>query len=105
MNIEFSGEIWYWRTCSPFYFVTIPEEQSLSIKEISSLVTYGWGMIPVKAHIGKTEFETTLFPKDGKYALPLRAKMEECLKSTCTMKTKSKNYSTHSKMSLRHWMF
>ena len=35
-------------------------------------MTYGWGMIPVSARIGKTAWKTSLFPKDGLYIAPLR---------------------------------
>jgi hypothetical protein len=35
-------------------------------------VTYGWGMIPVTVRIGKTEWKTSLFPKDGRYIVPLK---------------------------------
>lgn len=72
MTIEFSGEIWYWRGPAPFFFVTVPERESESIKEIVRLVTYGWGMVPVVATVGKTEFKTALWPKDGLYILPLK---------------------------------
>lgn len=73
MNFEFSGKIWYWRGPSPFFFVTIPAEHSSNIKAISGLVTYGWGVIPVHVRIGKTEFTTSLFPKDGNYIVPIKA--------------------------------
>ena len=46
MNLEFDGKIWYWRGPSPYYFVTVPAEQSDNLKVISGIVTYGWGMIP-----------------------------------------------------------
>jgi len=36
------------------------------------MATYGWGVIPVVARIGDIEFETSLFPKDGGYLLPLK---------------------------------
>ncbi len=72
MLIEFSGIIWYWRGPAPFFFVTIPEEHSRNIKAVSSLVTYGWGVIPVYVRIGKTDFKTSLFPKDGLYLVPLK---------------------------------
>jgi len=52
--------------------VALPEGPSRDIKSISHLVTYGWGVIPVRARIGRTEFETSLFPKDGRYLLPLK---------------------------------
>jgi len=72
MNFEFSGEIWFWRGPAPFFFVTIPYEQSGDIKAISKLVTYGWGVIPVEVQIGKTKWKTSLFPKDGCYIVPLK---------------------------------
>ena len=72
MNIQFSGKIWYWKGPAPFYFVTVPEEQCDDLKAISGFVTYGWGMIPVTVRIGKTEWKTSLWPKDGKYIVPLK---------------------------------
>ncbi len=70
--IEFSGAIWYWRGPAPFFFVPVPNEQSHELKAVSGFVTYGWGMIPVIARIGKTEWKTSLFPKDGRYLVPLK---------------------------------
>jgi hypothetical protein len=72
ITIEFSGTIWYWRGPAPFYFVTVPDEQSRDLKAVSGFVTYGWGMIPVIARIGQTEWKTALFPKDGRYLVPLK---------------------------------
>jgi len=72
MRIEFSGPIWYWRGPAPFYFVTVPEADSRELTSVSSAVTYGWGMIPVTARVGETEWRTSLFPKDGRYVLPLK---------------------------------
>lgn len=64
--------MFYWRGPSPFHFVRIPAPQSAKIKEISSGASYGWGAIPVVAKIGKTEFTTSIFPKDGFYILPIK---------------------------------
>jgi hypothetical protein len=72
MNLEFKGKIFFWRGPSPFFFVTVPEQQSRELKAVSGLVTYGWGVIPVHAQIGKTQWETSLFPKDGLYLVPLK---------------------------------
>lgn len=77
MQIEFTGKIWHWRGPAPFYFVTVPDEQSHDLKAISRLVTYGWGMIPVRVRIGKTEWETSLFPKDGRYLVPIKALVQK----------------------------
>jgi len=73
VELEFSGEIWFWRGPSPFHFVTVPEEESQDIEAISGEVTYGWGCIPVRARVGKTKFTTSLFPKDGGYIVPIKA--------------------------------
>lgn len=72
MEVEFNGEIWYWRGPSPFFFVTVPAEQSGDLKAISELVTYGWGTIPVNVRIGRTEWKTALWPKDGHYIVPIK---------------------------------
>ncbi len=72
MDLEFQGEIIYWRGPSPYYFVSVPDERSEDINAISHLVTYGWGMIPVMARIGQTEWKTSLFPKNGGYLVPIK---------------------------------
>jgi hypothetical protein len=72
MRIAFRGPIWHWRGPAPFYFVTVPEEDSRELKAVSGAVTYGWGMIPVTARIGSTTWKTSLFPKDGRYLVPLK---------------------------------
>lgn len=72
MDLEFSGEVWFWRGPSPYHFVTVPEDESAELEEAAALVTYGWGMIPVAARIGSTEWTTSLFPKNGGYVVPLK---------------------------------
>ena len=72
MSVKFSGDILYWRGPAPFYFVPVPEDEGDIIKDASKLVTYSWGMIPVEAHIGKTVWKTSLFPKAGRYLVPLK---------------------------------
>ena len=73
MLIEFDGAIWFWRGPAPWFFVTVPAMQSSDLKEISGIVTYGWGVIPVQVRIGKTAWRTSLFPKDGGYIVPVKA--------------------------------
>jgi hypothetical protein len=72
MELTFSGEVWEWRGPAPFYFVTVPEEESAEIEAVAGEVSYGWGCIPVVGTIGATRFETSLFPKDDLYAVPLK---------------------------------
>jgi hypothetical protein len=72
LEFEVTGPIWYWRGPAPFYFLSVPEYWSKELKGILGLITYGWGMIPVTARIGKTEFTTSMFHKDGLYVLPVK---------------------------------
>jgi hypothetical protein len=72
MDLEFRGEIIHWRGPAPFHFVTVPEEQSAAIEAVSSMVTYGWGAIPVEARVGRTDFTTSLFPRGDLYLVPIK---------------------------------
>ncbi|MBI5297221.1 MAG: DUF1905 domain-containing protein [Chloroflexi bacterium] len=80
MIIEFNGTIIFWKGPAPWFFVAVPELQSRDLKSISNLVTYGWGVIPVHVRIGRTEFETSLFPKDGLYLVPIKASVRKAEK-------------------------
>lgn len=73
MEIDFDGAIWYWRGPAPHYFVSVPAEQCRDLAAIARSVTYGWGMIPATVRIGSTEWQTSLFPKDGRYIVPIKA--------------------------------
>jgi hypothetical protein len=73
MDLEFTGNVWEWRGPSPFYFVTVPVEESAQIEAASAMVTYGWGMIPVEASVGSSNWSTALFAKNGGYVVPLKS--------------------------------
>ncbi|MEU4224092.1 DUF1905 domain-containing protein [Nonomuraea sp. NPDC026600] len=73
MNVEFSGLMWFWRGPAPWHFITVPEEECGELAATSAFVTYGWGMIPVTARIGEIGWKTSLFPKDGRYIVPVKA--------------------------------
>jgi Domain of unknown function (DUF1905) len=73
MNLEFSDEVWFWKVPAPWHFITVPEEECDELEATSAFVTYGWGMIPVTAQIGGTEWKTSLFPKGGRYIVPVKA--------------------------------
>jgi len=77
VKLEFSGEIWFWRGPAPHHFVTVPDEECGALEAASAFVTYGWGMIPVAAQIGATEWTTSLFPKDGRYIVPIKASVRK----------------------------
>ena len=72
MQLSFEATVFEWRGPAPFYFAAVPDEECEAIREISSLVSYGWGVIPCSVTIGKTTITTSLFPKQGKYLVPLK---------------------------------
>jgi uncharacterized protein DUF1905 len=73
VELAFAGELWFWKGPAPWHFVTVPPAEAELIAEASALVTYGWGMIPVAAEIGRTRWTTSLWPKDGRYVVPVKA--------------------------------
>jgi hypothetical protein len=72
MQFVINGPMIEWRGPAPFFFVAIPADQSAQVKASAALLTYGWGVIPVEGRIGKTEFTTSLIPRDGVYLVPIK---------------------------------
>ncbi len=77
MDLAFSGEVFYWRGPSPYHYVRVPDEPSAALEAVAPVVSYGWGVIPVSARIGETEWTTSLFPKDGGYLVPLKDRVRK----------------------------
>jgi len=71
VELTFSGEVFQWRGPSPYYYVAVPDEEVDVVREWS-FVSYGWGVIPVTMVLGGTRWQTSLFPKDGGYLVPLK---------------------------------
>ena len=72
MDLEITGDIWFWRGPSPYHFVTVPDEACGPVEAAAAVVSYGWGMVPVTATLGTTTWTTSLFPKDGGYIVPVK---------------------------------
>ncbi len=77
LNMEFTGKVWFWKGPAPWFFVTVPLEQCYDLKAIASVVTYGWGVIPVHVRIGNTAWQTSLFPKEDTYLVPIKASVRK----------------------------
>ena len=71
MEWVFDGEVIEWRGPAPYFFVVMPKSDSAELKDEARSLIY-WGQIPVRVVIGNTEFSTALFPKDGRYLVPLK---------------------------------
>jgi hypothetical protein len=58
-------------------FAKVPDKEAQQIKEISKMLTYGWGVIPCTVTIGNTSATTSLFPKDGGYLVPIKVALSK----------------------------
>ena len=71
MDLEFGGELVEWRGPAPYYFVPLPPDEADLVDEVKADVVY-WGVVPVHARIGETEFTTAMFPREDTWFLPLK---------------------------------
>lgn len=72
IELRFRAGVIHWRGPAPFFFARLPKGPAAEIRRVKKQVTYGWGVIPVRATIAGVSFTTSLFPKDDTYLLPLK---------------------------------
>lgn len=79
-NFTVSGKLWRWEsppgsTVGGWYFVYVPEKLSRQIKDSTrNRKKVGFQFVRVKATVGKTSWNTALFPtKDGPYLIAIKA--------------------------------
>lgn len=77
VRLIFEGEVWFWRGPAPFHFVRVDDEGARRLHEVAGLVSYGWRCIAVHARLGGTRWDTSLFPKDGSFAVPIKAAVRD----------------------------
>jgi hypothetical protein len=75
--LEFDGEIIQWRGPAPYLFVAVPQHHVGEIRFAAREASYGWGVVPVEARIGATDFTTSLFPRDETYLLPVKVAVQK----------------------------
>ncbi len=58
-----------------WHFLTVPKKESADITKQFGAFKKGWGSLPVEVTIGKTIWNTSIFPdrKSGTYLLPVKA--------------------------------
>lgn len=67
----FTGTVVEWRGPAPFHFVPLPPDEAELVDEVKAGVAY-WGVVPVTARIGDSEFTTAMFPREGTWFLPVK---------------------------------
>lgn len=70
-RLRIEGPVVEWRGPAPYYFLEVPTEQSADIKLAAQGIEY-WGQVPVVVRLKEVEFTTALFPRDGRYLVPLK---------------------------------
>ena len=79
MRFEFQGELWLYDGIDPWHFLTVPPDISEAIHDRAAGPRSGFGSIRVAATIGRTTWDTSLFPdkKLGALVLPVKAAVRQ----------------------------
>ncbi len=74
-SFEVKGKVWRYQGEGAWYFVYVPEKLSRQIKDsVKNKKKVGFHFVRIKATIGKTSWNTALFPtKDGPYLIAIKA--------------------------------
>jgi Domain of unknown function (DUF1905) len=82
-RFEFPAALWIWKGDAPaaWHFITLPEDIGMQVKFFAGKGR-GFGSVRVKATIGATSWNTSLFPdaKTGSYLLPVKADVRKAEK-------------------------
>lgn len=79
MQYEFESKVTLWDANPKFFLATVPTKYYDELKELGDATRRGWGAIRVDVWIGKTGFQTSIFPdaKKNAYDLPLKASVRK----------------------------
>jgi|SRR3989344_7942360 len=72
-------KIWLYPGMAGWHFVYIDKKISKKIRaEQKKQPRRGWGSVPVRATVGKTKWDTSIFPdEEGPYLLPVKAQVRK----------------------------
>jgi hypothetical protein len=63
-HFEFTAELWEWTSRTSWFFVSVPPDQSAEIED-QPRPPRGFGSVKVRARIGSSRWETSIFPSSG----------------------------------------
>lgn len=72
VELNFVAPLVEWRGPAPHHFVPLPEDEADLVDQVKAEIAY-WGVVPVRAWIGGSEFTTAMFPRDNTFFLPIKA--------------------------------
>jgi len=76
--ITVTSLLWIWKgeAAGRWYFITVPEEQSMEIRAHAFASPRGFGSVRVEARMGDVTWRTSVFPLNkGGYLLPVKAEV------------------------------
>ncbi|HWU30355.1 MAG TPA: DUF1905 domain-containing protein [Microbacterium sp.] len=77
MRIEFESEVTRWSArVDSWFFATLPEDLSLEIRELPA-PPRGFGSLRVRARIGLTSWDTSIFFSGTAFVLPLKKQVRD----------------------------
>ena len=73
-TFTFDAELWIWSANASWHFITVPPDPSDEIDACSEGLRGGFGSVRVRATIGSSTWETSVFPHtaSGGYILPVK---------------------------------
>ncbi len=75
---KIKSRVWLYPGIAGWHFVGIPRKESEKIEGLQKLKK-GFGSVPVAATVGKTTWNTSIFPdkKSGTYLLPIKVEVRK----------------------------
>jgi hypothetical protein len=70
-HYRFTANLWEWKSRASWFFVSLPEDAAAEIQALP-MPPRGFGSIRVRAVIGGTTFETSIFPSEDTFVLPVK---------------------------------
>ncbi len=73
---RFTAPLWEWEARANWFFVSLPEDAAVEIQDLP-MPPRGFGSIPVHARIGGSEVDTSIFPLERTFVLPIKRSVRE----------------------------
>lgn len=83
LSFSFTSKCWLWQAeKAAWHFVTLPKDKSEEISFFNDNLTEkkrGWGAVKVRATVGCTSWNTSIFPSKqySAYILPIKAEVRK----------------------------
>ena len=73
------SKVWLWPAMDAWHFVSVNKKDSKEIKNLFGGTGRGFGSIPITGTVGKTKWNTSIFPdkKSNTYVLPLKKEIRK----------------------------